>query len=112
MLINKKDLIRINQEIGSTGRLVNESSLDYALSIKKHRKSWLYELSHLVRSMLVDHAFEDGNKRTALVLILSYFEEKYAKYDRNRMVSIVHTIAKKNINNVTRIMELIKSGIR
>ena len=112
MLINKKDLIQINQEIGATGKLINEGSLDYALNIIKHRKSWLYELSHLVRSLLVDHAFEEGNKRTALVLILSYFEEKGVKYDRNRMSLVVYKIAKKNINNVTRIMELIKSGIR
>lgn len=112
MLINKKDLIRINQEVGSNGRLVNESSLDYALNITKHRKSWLYELSYLVRSLLVDHVFEDGNKRTALALILVYFEEKHIRYDRNKVSFVVHKIAKKNINNVIRIMELIKSGIR
>lgn len=104
--------MRINQEVGSSGKLSNESSLDYALSITKHRKSWLYELSHLVRSLLVDHVFEDGNKRTALALILVYFEEKRIKYDRNKVSFVVHKIAKKNINNVIRIMELIKSGIR
>lgn len=112
MLINKKDLIRVNQEIGASGKLTNESSLDYALSITKHRKSWLYALAHLVRSLLVDHVFEDGNKRTALALILSYFEEKGVRYDRNRMPLVIHKIAKRNINNVTRIMELIKGGIR
>lgn len=112
MLLNKKDLVRINQEIGANGKLSNENSLDYALSVTKQRKSWLYELAYLVRSLLVDHVFEDGNKRTALAIILSYFEEKGVKYDRNRVPAIVHKIAKKNINNVTRIMELIKSGIR
>ncbi|MFC1697991.1 hypothetical protein ACFL1H_06635, partial [Nanoarchaeota archaeon] len=66
-MINKKDIIRINQEIGETGELSNESSLDFALHMIKHKKSWLYELSYLIRSILVDHVFKDGNKRTALV---------------------------------------------
>ena len=49
-MLNKKDLIRINQEIGSNGKLHNEDILDYAISITKHNKSWLYELSYIVRS--------------------------------------------------------------
>ena len=70
MLINKKDIIAINQEIGENGLFQNESSLDFALSIIKQKRAWLYELSYLVRSLLVDHVFQDGNKRTAFYIIL------------------------------------------
>ncbi len=112
MLINKKDLIRINQEVGSNGVLINESSLEFALDKAKYKKSWLYELAHLVRSLLVDHAFEDGNKRTALTLIFLYFEEKNLKYDREKMTKTVHKIAKENTKNILRIMRLIKRGYR
>ena len=70
MLINKKDMVGANQEIGCNGEFSNESSLDFALSIVKQKKSWLYELSYLVRSLLVDHIFQDGNKRTAASTII------------------------------------------
>jgi len=109
--INKKDVIRINQEVGATGELQNESSLDFALSILKHRKSWLYEVAALTRSILVDHAFSDGNKRTALALILTYLSEKDMEYDKDKMVLAVYKIAKKNINDTNKIMRLIKNGI-
>ena len=58
ILLNKKDVIRINQEIGENGHFQNESSLDLALSIIRQKKSWLQELCYLIRSMLVDHCFQ------------------------------------------------------
>ncbi len=107
----KKDIIRINQEIGESGQFSNESSLDYALQTAKSRKSWLYELSHIVRSILVDHVFTDGNKRTALALMLTYFDYHGVECDKQRMVEIVHKVAKKNLTNVMRIMKEVKNGI-
>ena len=110
-MINKKDVVRINQEIGETGELQNQGSLDYALSTLKHRKSWLYELAYISRSLLVDHAFVDGNKRTAMAIILTYLEEKSQEYDKERLVRIMLQISKKNIKDVNKIARLIKSAI-
>ena len=76
--LNKKDLIGINQQVGSNGKFHNEDSIDFALSIAKQNKSWLYELSYLVRSLLVDYVFQDGNKRTAF-LVTVYSLEKNKK---------------------------------
>ncbi len=111
MNLNKKDLISINVDIGETGELQNESSLEFALSIIKQNKSWLYELSYIVRSLLVDHAFRDGNKRTALALVLLYFEDKGVEYDRQKLVNIAYLISKKNARDINRIMRMIKNGI-
>ena len=74
-LLTKKDIIAFNQEIGELGEFNNESSLDFALSLAKTKKNWLYELSYLARSLSVDHVFRDGNKRTCLLTIIFYFEE-------------------------------------
>jgi hypothetical protein len=109
--INLKDIIAINKRIGATGELQSASSLEYAISVVKDRKSWLNELSFLVRSLLADHAFIDGNKRTALALIATYFEDRNMDYDRQRLVEIVYDIAKKSINDINKIARLIKSGI-
>jgi prophage maintenance system killer protein len=110
-MINKKDVVRINQEIGESGEFQNQSSLDYALSTLKHRKSWLYELAYIARSLLVDHAFVDGNKRTAMAIILTYFDENRQEYDKERVVKVTLQISKKNIKDVNRIARLIKSAI-
>ncbi|MBD3313273.1 hypothetical protein GF345_02425 [Candidatus Woesearchaeota archaeon] len=110
MNINKKDIIAINMEIGETGAFNNESSLEFALHLIKHKKSWLYELSYLVRSLLVDHAFRDGNKRTALALVLLYFEDKGFKYDKDSIVRIIYSISKKNITDINKIARMIKNG--
>ena len=107
----KKDLVAINRETGETGAFANESSLDFAISLLKHKKAWLHELSYLARSLLVDHAFQDGNKRTALALILTYFDYHQVPCDKQKTVYTVHLIAKKNIKDINKIMRLIENGI-
>ena len=111
MILNKKDVMRINQEIGESGVFQNESSLDYALSTAKQNKTWLYETSQILRSLLVDHAFIDGNKRTALAVLLTYLEDKDLEYDKQKIVLIIYQIAKKNVNNSNDIMRMIKNGL-
>jgi len=61
--------------LGKKGELTNPGALDYAVDRVRDKKDWLIELSYLVRSLLIDHAFKEGNKRTALALILVYFED-------------------------------------
>ena len=111
MLINKKDIIRINQEIGESGSFSNENSLDFALSIIKQKKSWLYEVSYLIRSILVDHVFSDGNKRTALAIVMFYLEERNLQYDKEKLMRLVWIISKKNVKDINKIMRAIKDVI-
>ena len=109
--LTKKDLSGINQEVGSNGKFHNESSIDFALSIAKQKKTWLYELSYIVRSLLVDHCFEDGNKRTAIIVIITYFENYDLDYDKDKLIKNVWGISKKNIDDINKLMRLIKNGI-
>lgn len=111
MLINKKDIVGINKEIGCNGEFSNESSLEFALSIVKQKKSWLFELSYLVRSLLVDHVFQDGNKRTASTVIMTFFDQKNLSYDKEKIIMVILQISKKNINDINKIMRLIKNVI-
>src|SRR3989338_5046232 len=108
-LINKKDIIGLNQQIGGSGKLHNEGSLDFALSIIKGKKSWLFELSYLVRSLLVDHVFEDGNKRTALILVITYLNDRGLKYDEDKLLRVFLGMARKSTSDVNKIMRLLKS---
>ena len=109
--LTKKDLIGINQEIGSNGKFHNESSIDFALSIAKQKKSWLYELSYIIRGLLVDHGFEDGNKRTAIIAIMTYFENNNLDYDKDKLIRTVWNVSKKNTSDINKLMRLIKNAI-
>ena len=109
--LNKKDLIGINQQVGSNGKLHNEDSIDFALSIAKQNKSWLYELSYIVRSILVDHCFEDGNKRTAIITIITCFDNNDLNYDKDKLTKTVWNISKKNITDINKLMRMVKNAI-
>ena len=106
-LLTKKDIIGFNQESGESGKFNNESSLDFALSIVKIKKNWIYELSYLIRSLLVDHVFEDGNKGTSLLIIIYYLENNKREIEKTEMLRIIKKIAKNNITNPTLIARFI-----
>ncbi|MBN2368037.1 Fic family protein [Candidatus Woesearchaeota archaeon] len=109
MILNKKDIIAFNQEIGESGNLRNESSLEFALSAIKE-KPWMYKLSYLMRCLLVDHCFEDGNKRTALAVAIIYFDYYKMEYEKEKIIQVIYRIAKSNIINVNKIMRMIKDA--
>ena len=106
-LLNKKDIIAFNQEIGELGEFNNESSLDFALSIVKTKKNWLYELSYLARSLLVDHVFQDGNKRTCFLVMIYYLETNQKAIDKDKLIRTIKKIAKNNLTNPLKIGRLI-----
>tara|TARA_Y100000310_G_scaffold345591_1_gene466998 strand:+ start:1041 stop:1370 length:330 start_codon:yes stop_codon:yes gene_type:complete len=108
-MYNQKDLIRINQEIGESGELNQNSSLSFALSLIKQKKSWIFELSYLVRSLVIDHSFVDGNKRTAYLICTLYFEHNNRDYDDEKIVETIYKLAKNNITDINKIgRELLK----
>ena len=111
MNLNKKDFAAINQEIGANGKFHNEDSIDFALSIAKQNKSWLYELSYIVRSLLVDHCFEDGNKRTAIIVVMTYFKDSNLDCDKDKLIRTILGISKKNISDINKMMRMIKNAI-
>jgi len=103
---NLKDIIRINQDIGESGELRDDSSIKFALSIGKNKKSWLFELSYIVRGLLVDHPFVDGNKRTAYLLCTLIIEDNKYQCDDDKIVKNIHLISKKSVNDINKITRM------
>lgn len=112
MNITKKDIIAFNQAVGESGTFSNESSLDFTLDLAKHKRNWLYELSYVVRSLLVDHVFQDGNKRTSLLVMSYYFEENQKKYDQQALLNLITKISRKTIRSPVTIARLIDHVIQ
>lgn len=109
--LNKKDVVAINQEIGESGEFHNESSLDFALQAATVKQNWVYEASYLLRSLLTDHVFLDGNKRTALLVALYYIEENGKECDKEKLVQLMRKIAKNHITHPVKIARLLYGTI-
>jgi len=109
--ISKEDLVKINHGFG--GNLRNDSSLDYAFGVQENNKLGDYKkLAYLLRAILVDHPFSDGNKRTAMFLCLNFAEENKKRIDRDLLLEQIISIAKNNINEIRNIEWRLKTCIR
>lgn len=111
MEIRKEDLIRINRGFG--GELRNVSSLEYALDIQKNGKLGDYKkLAYMLRAILIDHVFSDGNKRTASFLALAFADENKKEVDQDLLYQQILSITKNNITEIRNIADRIKTCIR
>lgn len=109
-MLNKKDLIAINEKF-SNGRIVNQSSIDFALDTTRKSRHWYKTMCLLTRAILIDHVFEDGNKRTAAAVIMAYLEMNDYNYHSDKIGKVVLQITKSNIRDVDEIGRLIHHAI-
>ncbi len=107
----KKDIIAMNKLFEETN-IHNEPSLEFALSYAKKSENWTKALAWVVRAILIDHVFEDGNKRTAALLIKTMIEHKKYKSNDEQIGKFVKKVLLKNITSIKKIDDLIKDAIR
>ncbi len=105
-----EDVIEINKQF-SNGNLVNKSSLDFALSSAKKTKDWITQLAYITRAIVLDHVFEEGNKRTAVAIMLAYLNVHKKGYDINKLDQTVVRIIKERAKDISEIRRLIKNAI-
>ncbi len=111
MKISKEELIRINRGFG--GGLRNDASLDFAIDKQEDRKLGDFKkLAYLMRAILVDHPFSDGNERTAMYFALKFTEGTSMQADRELLIHQIVSIAKNNINEIKNIKWRLKNAIR
>ena len=110
-ILTKKDIISINQEF-SNGRVNNEASLDFALSYAKNSDNWTKALAYLVRAINLDHVFEDGNKRTAALLIKAYAEYEGHQVYKDKVVKLIKEIAVNKTQSIKRMEDMIQDAIK
>lgn len=111
MRISKEDLLRINRGFG--GNLRSDSSIDFALEKFESKKLGDYKkLAHLIRAILVDHPFSDGNKRTATFVAFAFAEEHKKQADRDLLLHHIVSIAKNNVQDIKNIEWRLKNAIK
>lgn len=110
MDLTKKDIIAINQRF-AIGHFENESSLNFALEHSRHSIAWTKQLAYLIRAILIDHVFEDGNKRTAYALLLNYTDLNGWEIKEDRAVAIIKDSVLKKEKSITNIQRRIENAI-
>jgi prophage maintenance system killer protein len=105
-----EELTKINRKF-STGRIVNRSSLEFAESALKRTKNWQEQAAYIIRAIVADHAFEDGNKRTAAAYMIGILETYKIPYDPFKIDKMVLTIAK-GAKSIDKIRRMIRNAIR
>lgn len=107
MKIWLKELEKINQKFEPKSRVKNNSSLDFAAEHAARTSDWMKQLAYLLRAILVDHSFDDGNKRTAAYLITLFFDEHKIAYDSDKIKTLLIKIASQNVTDINKITRMI-----
>ena len=109
--LTKKDIIALNQAF-EDGSVHNEASLDFALGYARRTSNWTKALAFLVRAILLDHVFHEGNKRTAALLIKTYVEYEGHETYNDRILKLIKDIIIKKISDINNIEGMIKNAIK
>ena len=111
MNIRKEDIVRIAGGFG--GNIRNPSSLEFALEKQQDKKLGEYKkLAYLLRAILVDHPFSDGNKKTAMFVAFAFAEQNNKQVDEELLKHHLLSIASKNITEIRAIEERMKNAIK
>ena len=103
------ELVEINKKF-SSGTVVNNGSLDFALSAAFKGKDWQEQLAFIIRALLCDHVFEDGNKRTAAAYVMAILENFKYRYDPFKIDQLVLKVAKNNVSDIKKIRRMIANA--
>ncbi len=104
------ELARVNKRF-SGGKVINKSSLEFAEAALRRTKNWQEQAAYIMRAIVVDHTFEDGNKRTAAAYLSGLLETLKIPYDPFKIDKIVLTLAK-GTKSIDKIRRMIQNAIR
>lgn len=109
MIITIEEIQDINKQF-DTGEIVNKSSLEFALNAVQKSKDWVTQLAYLLRTIVLDHVFKEGNKRTAVAIFIAFCTMKNKQYDIYKVDQIIKNMIQKNITDINKIRRLIKNA--
>ena len=93
-----KRIVSLNKKFG--GSLINKSNLDFAVSKANMEKNIYKRNAHILRGIIVNHPFLDGNKRTAVGTILKDFKQNKYSCDKKKLAKGIVNIAKQNQGDI------------
>ena len=105
-MVRVKDIIRINKK--HKGVLINRSNLEYAIARANKEKNIYKSNAYLLRGIVVNHSFVDGNKSTASEVILKRFIKQNIKCNKKNFQRGIVNIARTNESDINKIQRRLK----
>ncbi|MBU0958398.1 MAG: Fic family protein [Nanoarchaeota archaeon] len=105
-MVDVNNLIKINKKHG--GVLIDRSNLEFAVDSANKEKDIYKSNAYLIRGVIVNHPFLDGNKSTASEIVLKRFKKEGIKCNREKFSSGLISIAKNNIGSIDKIERRLK----
>lgn len=107
-MISYKDLLKINERVCTRNQqisvVINPNNLHSALGTQQWYDNKQERACALFRSLIIAHGFQDGNKRTALVVLVALCKPAISQRE---LAQIAIEVAKGNIKDVDVLKELI-----
>lgn len=75
-MYNPELLIELNKSIGKDGSLLKKNELESCFSSVDYYDSEFEKVCSIARSVILNHPFKDGNKRTAIWLVLTHLSNE------------------------------------
>ncbi|MFW6009492.1 MAG: type II toxin-antitoxin system death-on-curing family toxin, partial [archaeon] len=113
-----QDIVDIHEEIikcyGGDRGVVSLSSLDFVLNFtsESNNEEFFDILGKILRAIVIDHPFVDGNKRTGIVVIESILEDNnmILSIDEIQKEEFILKIAKMELS-LKKIIEYLKNNV-
>ena len=99
------DVKKINTSLGGTLR--DLASVEFAISAGKDKPS-IRKIALLWRAILIDHPFDDANKRTVEIITRKYARVKKYDFVTKVLVKEILDVSKNNITDLKKIERRIK----
>ena len=100
-MVKIDNIIKTNRRHG--GALVNRSNLDFAVQSANKEKNIYKSNAHLIRGIVVNHPFLDGNKSTVSEVVLKRFAKRGIKCNKKLFEQGIVDIARSNEGDINKI---------
>ena len=107
-MVSYKDLLKINEYVCMRSKqnsvVINSGNLQSALSVQQWYDDKQERACALFRSLIIAHGFQDGNKRTAVLVLILVCDPNI---NRAKLTKIAIEVAKGTIKDVDVLKKLI-----
>lgn len=109
--ISGADVIEYNESINESGWWCKDELLDSCFSSYYYYDNELEQISSIFRGLAKNHAFSNGNKRTAAVVLTIFLLQNGYEIDENGLISLTEEVINNNFEAIE-IAEKISKLIR
>ena len=109
--ISSADVIEYNESINESGWWCKDELLDSCFSSYYYYGNELEQISSIFRGLAKNHAFSNGNKRTAAAVLTIFLLQNGYEMDENDLISLTEEVVNNNFE-ATEIAEKISKLIR